>query len=174
MARKSAAVTGRPAAGAAHEEHRRRGPRPKYSPALVSDLLAEFEAHPDISAREAAKHVVTRRDVGRGGSIDNRARHLLRLVKQEMRRPGLPSLELLLTWERVNRTGQRIRQRMRERDELAAAKIRAAVARWGGLFWRAERLFLREGPRWDNHRESMQEFLASLDRHLKSKLHLIR
>ena len=149
-------------------QHRRRGPPRTYDfAALLPELLAELEAaDPQITALEAARRILERREAGRGGSPNSRARHLLRLVGEAMRAPGLPSLKLLLCWERVNRTGQRIRQRMRERDQLAAAKIHAAEARWGGLFWQAERRWPREGPRWDNHREQLAEFLASLDRHL--------
>jgi hypothetical protein len=128
---------------------------------LVPELLREFEADPGLKALDAARRVMDRHPGG-AASPDHRALHLLRLVKQEMARPGLPGLELVLTWQRCNRVGQRLHQRMREENALAEAKIAAARRRWGEL-WPAAKM----SPH--NHRETVEEFLASLDEQLKYK-----
>jgi hypothetical protein len=178
MAPKSKAL-GPTAPPDAADEQRRRGPRRKYdAAALLADLWRELHADPDLPAREAARRVVKRRHPARAG-IDNRARHLLRVVEREaqemLRRPG-PAINLLplALWQRCSRDGQRIRGALAARDRLMVAKLNAARRRWGALYWAAQKWLRTDVPRWDNDSENLADFVASLDECLKQKRHLFR
>jgi hypothetical protein len=128
-----------------------------------------------LEPRDAARHVAERHPGG-GGSDDNRARHLMRLVEQELQQPRPTNLETLFLWERVTRKGQRSRRRMRDRAKLRAAKMKAASRRWGALYWKAEQWssFGFGLPRVDNDNENLGDFLANLDWWMKFHRDLIR
>jgi hypothetical protein len=171
VARKPAATEGTAPPHAAH--HRRRGPRRKYHPELLlPKLWHELDANPGLKPRDAARHVAERHPGG-GGSVDNRARHLMRLVEQESR-PA--NIETLFLWEQVTRRGQRFRRRRRDRAKLRASKMKAASRRWGALYWKAEQWFsFGFGlPRVDKDDENLEDFLASLDWWMKFHRDLIR
>jgi hypothetical protein len=175
VTRKPAATEGRAPPYPAHDPHRRRGPRPKYDPALLlPELWQELEANPGLKPRDAARHVAERHRGG-DGSVDNRARHLMRLVEQELQQPRPLNIETLFLWERVTREGQRFRRRRRDWAKLRAGKMKAASSRWGALYWKAEQWFLFGCglPRVDNNNENLGDFLASLDWWMKFHRDLI-
>ena len=118
-----------------------------HLPAPVLALLCELAGDRTLSAREAARRVVAQHGPGRGGTIDNAARHLLRLAERELRRPGPLVVEILCVWERVTREGARLRRHARERRALRQAKTRAAIRAFGGIYlaWRRD---LPNAARW--------------------------
>jgi len=174
VARKPAATEGTAPPHEAH--HRRRGPRRKYHPELLlPELWHELDANPGLKPRDAARHVAERHPGG-GGSVDNRARHLMRLVRQEIQQRRPTNIETLFLWERVTGEGQRLRRRRRDRTKLRAAKMKAASRRWGALHWKAEQWFsFGFGlPRSDNDDENVGDFVARLDWWMKLHRDLIR
>ena len=113
--------------------------------------------------RPDGAHAARRVAAGYGGAagIDNRARHLLKLVETEVCRPGPATVEALLVAGRITRAGKRAGQRWRASLRLRYAKERAARRRWGGVYSRWREVEPLSAPHLHSDDESVEDFLQA-------------
>ena len=154
------------------KQSKRRGPKRKYRREHLHEVYKLLKEAPALSAFAAARMVAARVPGGHG-TVESKARAILRQLDYECRQlteaevPGTIALWPLALWGRATRRGRAIRREMNARDDLQLRKIRAARRAWGGLLSRRRGRW-RATVGWtvllNNHDEDLATFLARLDR----------